>query len=153
MLRVLHIEDEALIHAVIKVALTKNDEFEVDSVGTLADAKANLGRGKVKYDVLLVDLGLPDSDGVNTVAELVKYNIPIIVLSGAPCEDCLTRAAAAGAEDYLVKMALTPERLIWRIKFVIERRAANKSVKTQKARKISPDAFEAVRPFISCPGL
>lgn len=153
MLRVLHIEDEALIHAVIKVALTKNGEFEVDSVGTLADAKASLGRGKAKYDILLVDLGLPDSDGVNTVTELVKYNIPIIVLSGAPCEDCLTRAAAAGAEDYLVKTALTPEKLIWRIKFVIERRAADKSVKKQKTRKISADAFEAVRPFISCPGL
>jgi len=153
MIRVLYVEDEALMLAAVRIALTKETEFEVDSATSLAEAKLVLERGGVVYDILLVDLGLPDSSGVNTVVELVKYGVPIIVLSGAPCEDCLTRAAAAGAEDYLVKTALTPERLIWRIKFVIERRAADKSVKKQKARKISADAFEAVRPFISCAGL
>jgi PAS domain S-box-containing protein len=58
-----------------------------------------------KFDIILLDLGLPDSFGLDTFARVHQAipNIPIIVLSGRSDEDLALEAVQAGAQDYLVK--------------------------------------------------
>jgi len=76
--KVLHIEDCEPICQLVK-ALCR-ESIEVEHVLTLSDAKERLRMGGI--DVLLVDLNLDDSIGLDTIAELLSYHLPIVVLSG-----------------------------------------------------------------------
>lgn len=75
------------------------------------------------YDLILLDLGVSDSDGLPTLSQVVakSYGVPIIVLTGVDDEDIGEAAVRAGAEDYLVKTQTSGQRL-WRvIRYAIER--------------------------------
>lgn len=65
------------------------------------------------YDVILLDLTLPDSHGVDTVTSAVKIapNTPIVVLSGHEDMDVAVVALRAGAQDFVVKRDLSPDDL------------------------------------------
>ncbi len=75
------------------------------------------------YDVVLLDLSLPDSYGIDTLEAVVgaTSEIPIIVLTGNDDEAMGLRAVHAGAEDYLVKGKIDDASLIRSIRFSIER--------------------------------
>ena len=77
--------------------------FEVTAVETLEGAMDCLDdRG---FDVVLLDLSLPDSKGLGTVERVRERTsaIPIVVLSGRDDEETALRSLESGAEDYLVK--------------------------------------------------
>ncbi len=144
MLRVLHIEDDPNMLEAVREALSCPDcgDIQVYSIGSLTEARAKLNGAAMMYDLLLVDLELPDSRGVDTVRALVGYNLPVMVLSGSSCPKVLNAVATAGAEDYLVKINATPERLIRRIRFVCQRwKAAIKATRRAlAAMQIDPNA-------------
>lgn len=73
--------------------------------------------------VILLDLYLPDSSGLETVSQLhaVAPGLPIVVVSGADEESLLANAVEAGAQDYLLKGHIDQERLLHTIRFAIER--------------------------------
>jgi PAS domain S-box-containing protein len=73
-------------------------------------------------DVVLLDLSLPDSSGLDTVVKLVskKTELPIVVLSGAEDIGSAIDALHAGAHDYIVKSRLNAEALIHSISYAIE---------------------------------
>ncbi|UBF28183.1 hybrid sensor histidine kinase/response regulator [Kovacikia minuta CCNUW1] len=75
------------------------------------------------FDVVLLDLRLPDSDGFETVAEfrVAVPDIPIIVLTMMDDEELALQAMAGGAQDYLVKDQITMQLLIRSIRYAIER--------------------------------
>jgi len=77
--------------------------FDVDWAATLADAMALLGQNT--YDVVLTDLNVPDSEGLDTVSELKSrcLSTPIIVLTGVDDEEFESQILDAGAQDYLIK--------------------------------------------------
>lgn len=81
---------------------------------------------KVKndYDLILTDLGLPDSSGINTLKQLKETgtNIPIVVLTGLNNEEIALISLKEGAQDYLVKNILNSKNLSRSIKFTLERK-------------------------------
>lgn len=69
---------------------------------------------KEKFDVMLLDLGLPDSEGMETF-DIMRYNapnIPIIVLTGFKDDVFEMGAVGRGAKNYLVKDELNPKMLV-----------------------------------------
>ncbi len=104
-IRVLLVEDEiGDAHLVkMKLAQTQSGHFDVNWVKSLNEAQLLLEFSSV--DVMLLDLSLPDSEGLATVfsARNMAIDIPIVVLSGRGDTDFALTALEAGAVDYMVK--------------------------------------------------
>lgn len=109
---------------------------------TLADALVELHIGAP--DCVLLDLGLPDSDGFSAVTQMVSAvpDVAIIVLTGRQERDGLG-ALAAGAQDYLVKDALSGDLLQRSIRYAIERKRAQRA--QQQLREVRLSAVEQAR--------
>jgi signal transduction histidine kinase len=103
--RVLLIEDEPEDVALARRSLAgpAAPRFSIEDVATLEAGIDRLGRGDL--DVVLLDLRLPDSGGVDTVVRLRERDptIPIVVFTVTGDDRTAVAALAAGAEDYLVK--------------------------------------------------
>jgi len=111
-LSVLLVEDNPGDARLIRELVRDHPALRVIAVDTLAAALTQLADPSM--DLVLLDLGLPDSQGVDTVTRLVHDHpaLPVIVVTGQE-DDALAQATAtAGAEDYLVKGAIEPGRLI-----------------------------------------
>jgi serine phosphatase RsbU (regulator of sigma subunit) len=76
-----------------------------------------------RFNVVLLDLCLPDSNGLETFFSMYAHvgDVPIVVLSGYNDERTAIRAVKSGAQDYLVKGQLTDSLLIRSIRYAIER--------------------------------
>ncbi len=98
------------------------EAFKVKSVEQLADGLACLSEGGV--DVVLLDLSLPDSQGLATFkqAHAQAGETPIIVLTGLNDDTVGVRAVHEGAQDYLVKGQLNGQLLTRSIRYAIERK-------------------------------
>lgn len=118
-MRLLVIEDEARIVEVLRPALGRAG-FTVDAVGTAADARAALSL--VAYDAAILDLGLPDGDGLDLLAEQRRggSRLPVLVLTARDAVEARVAGLDTGADDYLTKpFALT--ELIARVKALLRR--------------------------------
>jgi signal transduction histidine kinase len=102
--------------------------FRVDCLSRLDDLLARLERGS--FDVLLLDLGLPDSQGLATFLRVAGRapRMPIIIISGATDEELATEAVAHGAQDYLVKGQIDAFLLQRAIRYAIERKRAESEI-------------------------
>lgn len=100
-MRILMVEDDAGIAEGLKANLQQRGHA-VDWCPSLAEAwRALTAEG---FDVVLLDLGLPDGDGNSFIADVRKWSqVPIIVLSARVNEDDKIAALDAGADDYLTK--------------------------------------------------
>ena len=101
-MRVLLVEDDAMIGAAVRTALLQ-DGYTVDCVADGASAVAALA--SERFDIVLLDLGLPKRDGLQVLAERRRQGdaTPIIIITAR--DDVHTRVAGldAGADDYLIK--------------------------------------------------
>lgn len=88
---------------------------------SLAEARERLAEGGV--DLVLLDLGLPDSWGLETLREMLKSaaRVPVVVFTGTDDEEQALKAIRAGARDYLVKGPLTKTGILRTIRYTIER--------------------------------
>lgn len=118
-MRVLIVEDEARIVEILRGALGRAG-FAVDTVDLCADARAALA--VTSYDAAILDLGLPDGDGIRLLSELRSggNRIPILVLTARDAVEDRVCGLDTGADDYLVKPFATTE-LIARIKALLRR--------------------------------
>lgn len=101
--------------------------YELESFESLAPAIERLKGGPV--DVILLDLVLPESQGVDTLAR-VRANapgVPVVVLTGVDDMDTAVRAVDAGAFDYLVKDKMNAARLDRAVRYALERTRARAS--------------------------
>lgn len=75
------------------------------------------------FQVILLDLSLPDSQGLNTVVEVhqVAGKTPIVVLTGLNDQQVAMAALREGAQDYLVKGEISPDSLVRSLNYAIER--------------------------------
>ena len=96
-------------------------DFLLTDVGRLADGLSRLK--EQSFDVVITDLGLPDGDGLNTVAELHKQapHLPLIVLTRNEDEATALQAIKMGAQDYLPKDRLEGIWFARTINYAIER--------------------------------
>lgn len=80
--------------------------------------------GQQDFDVILLDLGLPDSIGLDTLKKLQvsKIKAPVVVMTGLDDEDIALASLKEGAQDYLVKNRLTSEYIHRAIRYSIERK-------------------------------
>jgi DNA-binding response OmpR family regulator len=100
--RLLVIEDEPRIADILKAGLERAG-FALDVVSCCADAKEALALGS--YDAAILDLGLPDGDGMDLLVELrpAPNRIPILILTARDAVESRVAGLNAGADDYLVK--------------------------------------------------
>jgi two-component system, OmpR family, KDP operon response regulator KdpE len=100
-LRVLVVEDDFPIRRLLQERLAAA-EVDAHAVATLAEARSALSARGV--DLVLLDLGLPDGDGVDFVRELRRWStLPVLILSARHLERDKIAALDAGADDYLAK--------------------------------------------------
>lgn len=119
---VIIVEDEAQIRRFVRLALEAED-CVVHEAETLQ--RGLIDAGTRHPDLVILDLGLPDGDGVDFIHDLRNWSqIPVIVLSARSDEADKVRALDAGADDYLTKPFGTPE-LIARVKAHLRRRSLN----------------------------
>jgi PAS domain S-box-containing protein len=143
-IRVLQIDDDEIDVRLVKRALAKHAKsakFVVESAPCLADG-LNLLKTK-QYDVLLLDLGLPDSNGIETVQSVSKVNanIPIVVLTGLENEETGLEAIKNGASDYLVKGPAMETSLVRTALYAIERKkVAEKLHESQQMLRLVMDS-------------
>ncbi|MBD2498725.1 ATP-binding protein [Nostoc sp. FACHB-280] len=111
-LKMLHVER---LSEAINLSLTENNS-EVNDL-------ENANPKQDKFDVVLLDLGLPDSFGLDTLKtyRAAVPDVPVVVLTGLDDEELAMQALAEGAQDYLVKDQITIQRLIRAIRYAIER--------------------------------
>ena len=127
LIKVLLVEDDKFDIRLVERALTRYSqpvEFAVESAVTLSAAIKHLGNNE--YDIVLLDLGLPDSSGIETVQRLKEANpqIPFIVLTGLNDREMGLLAIKNGAEDYLFKGLSLNDSLVRTILYALERREA-----------------------------
>jgi two-component system KDP operon response regulator KdpE len=117
---ILVVEDEVAIRRFLRAALV-NQGYRLFEADTGADAlQATATR---QPDVVILDLGLPDMDGLEVIRRLREWtSIPIIVLSARGQERDKVTALDAGADDYVSK-PFGPEELLARIRAALRRRA------------------------------
>ncbi len=100
-MRVLIVDDEPAIARALRPAL-KGHDFDASTASTGADALAQLS--SFEPDIILLDLGLPDTDGIELTGEIRKLTMaPIIVLSVRGADKDKIAALDSGADDYLTK--------------------------------------------------
>jgi signal transduction histidine kinase len=96
-------------------------EFELTHVSRLDEAEAHLAKGGV--DIILLDMGLPDGRGMDTVrrTHAAASGVPIIVLTGLDDEAIATEAMTQGAQDYMIKGQIESRALPRALRHAIER--------------------------------
>lgn len=122
-LKVLIVEDNPVDALCIKEALedTNSTKYLISHVETLGEAKERFE--KEEFNVLLLDLGLPDSQGLETFLGMRNSapSVPIVVMSGLDDETLAMQAVRGGAQDYLLKGKWDAEVLKRSINYAIER--------------------------------
>lgn len=123
MINILVIDDDDGDVRMVSLTLKKaRSPYALATAGTLAEGVARLAGGGI--DLVLLDLGLPDSHGLDTVDRVSSAfaHIPIVVLTGLNSEDAGLEAIRRGASDYLIKDDLSAETLSRTIRYALERK-------------------------------
>ena len=105
--------------------------LDIEVCQRLSEAKKRLGQGNADIDVILLDLGLPDSAGYETFNGIHQQapKIPIVVLSGLEDEELAMRTVREGAQDYLVKNELIGDLLLRSLHYSVERMRAKEALR------------------------
>jgi two-component system, cell cycle response regulator len=103
--------------------------FDLQVTNRLADGMRRVSDGDI--DVVLVDLSLPDSQGINTISILHAHapDVPIVVLTGTTDEATGVQALNAGAQEYLLKEQASGVVLIRALRYAIERKRLELALK------------------------
>jgi len=123
-LRILLVEDNPADAFLFEKMLLASSEwgFQIMKAETLGLALHTIRSHS--FDVIIADLGLPDSQGLTTVDEMVKAvkYLPIIVLTSTNDEQTGIEALKRGVQDYLIKWKINPDQLMLSIRYSIYRK-------------------------------
>lgn len=135
-IRVLLIEDNPGDAMLIQDSLTQGGgrAFHLTQTARMEEGKALVSQQA--FDVILLDLSLPDSSGLDTVDRAVGAapRVALIVLTGLADSEIGVEAVRRGAQDYLVKGRSSPEMLVRSIRHAIERKALQQSLQEANGR-------------------
>lgn len=133
---ILLIEDDSLEAGLIRdeIASFPRTSAHVDHVQRLA---AGIGRlGEVRYDVVLLDLNLPDGSGIESLHKVkgAAPNVPVVILTNMEDQEAAVAMVAEGAQDYVIKRHITSELLRRSIRYAVARQAAEASLRESEER-------------------
>lgn len=118
-MRLLLVEDELHIQGFLKISLEEAG-YQVD---TAPDARSAMSLAiEGTYDIMIVDLGLPDQDGISLILQLRQHGVsgPVLILTGRRSLDDRVRGLEQGGDDYLTKPFALEELLI-RLRNLVKR--------------------------------
>jgi len=125
--RILLVDDEVPLQRTVAPML-RSRGYDVDVAGTGAAALASVGENPP--DLVVLDLGLPDIDGLEVCRRLrARWDMPILVLSARGAERDKVAALDEGADDYVTK-PFGPDELFARVRAVLRRRMAGEPEET-----------------------
>ncbi len=137
--KILLIEDNPGDARLIQAMLTgtRDGKFDLQWVTSLADGLECLGQGGI--DVVLLDLGLPDSRGLNTFTRAYAHTprVPFVVLTGLADETVGFTAVRQGAQDYLIKGEVDGKLLLRAIRYATERKRAEIALEVEREKLLS----------------
>jgi len=135
-LRLLIVEDDIVDRKLLARLLAQSSlsACEVRHANTLGAALDLLKDSS--FDVVLLDLGLPDSQGMDSVRRVQSQApyVPIIVLSGLDDEQTATQAVHIGVQDYLIKGQVDASLLVRSIRYALERKKAERQLQATELR-------------------
>jgi two-component system response regulator QseB len=145
-MRILLIEDDAMIGSAVRRGLA-GEGYAVDWVVDGDGAEGSLRNGV--YHVVVLDLGLPNKDGLVLLRELRARNNTLPVLITSARDRVADRIAGlnAGADDYLLK-PFDLDELIARVRALIRRHVGSGSAVT----RFGPVSIDAIRKAVTCDG-
>lgn len=111
-----------------------NGKFDIQHADRLSTAMTTLESGE--FDAILLDLGLPDSQGINTFVQLHQHapDVPILVLTSLEDDASGEKAMRKGAEDFLTKRQMQSDMLKNSVKFAVVRSNVRHQREEQKQR-------------------
>ena len=102
-MHVLLVEDDRALRLTLQAAL-ETEGYAVTGSGSVADAMALLAHHPQPFDLVVLDLGLPDADGSELLVWIRQHrSVPVLVISARHDDAGKVRLLDAGADDYLVK--------------------------------------------------
>ena len=121
--QLLLVEDNYEYAGILQLVLRKEgpDLFEIQHVSSLAQAYKTLANKR--FDIILLDLTLPDSDGLETIIQAHAYapNTPIVVMTALTNHNIVNQAIQEGAQDYLIKGVPDGATLVRSLRYAIQR--------------------------------
>ena len=146
-IHVLLIEDNRGDALLMRAALTEMEpkRFELEVADRLSTGLERLAQGSA--DIVLMDLGLPDSWGLDTLSTFLASapDIPVIVLTASDDEELAAKALQMGAQDYLVKGQAPRDSIRRSIRYALERhRLREQRGRTEEALRTSRENFHAI---------
>ena len=149
--KVLFIEDEPNWHKTIHRML-RGSSFDIEHADCLDVGLKRIAEGGI--DVVLLDLGLPDSRELDTLRRVNAQapGMPIVVLTGLEDETIGTTAVQEGAQDYLPKTGLEVNLLVRALRYAIERKLAEEALRESeriKSELIAISSHELRTPLTS----
>ncbi|MFD4245976.1 response regulator [Streptomyces sp. NPDC058525] len=138
MTRVLVVEDDPQLVRALKINLQAR-KFDVEEA---SDGSSALRLAAAhKPDVIVLDLGLPDMDGIDVIKGVRGWSrVPILVLSARHTSEDKIRALDAGADDYVTK-PFSMDELLARLRAATRRQEASPASRTDQAAVITTDEF------------
>lgn len=137
-LQVLLVEDNAGDARLLREMFSKEDpdSYCLTHLLRMHEAESHLAKGQV--DILLLDMGLPDGHGIETVRRAHKAapDVPMIVLTGLNDEALAAEAMKEGAQDYLIKGQIENRALPRALRYAIERHRMQKESESSQTQQI-----------------
>src|SRR5438067_6818157 len=123
-LRILLVEDDPAYAELTRAMLRTTSATAVMLDHTTSVHAAVDRLADSQYDIVLLDLGLPDAQELEALNSLVGAapDLPLVILTGTENEVLALQAVKGGAQDYLIKGQATPELLVRAIRYAIERK-------------------------------
>jgi two-component system, cell cycle sensor histidine kinase and response regulator CckA len=133
-IRALLVEDNPGDARLAKEVLRDASDIDLHTVDRLSLAVDHLA--SQDYDIVLLDLGLPDSQGLGSLQAVYKAvpGVPIVVLSGQDDETLAKAAIRQGAQDYLTKSALQGSAVVRTLRFAVERKQTEIALRKSEAK-------------------
>lgn len=141
-MKVLFVEDHEALFAVFEHTYPR---LQVTWADTLEKARKSLETDT--FDVILLDLTLSDSKGMDTVKAMVNRGIPVVVMTAHPSKEFVAKALELGAADYIHKRSFLDIDVEERIRLAVEKHRQTK----RKYSSFSFGDIEQMKRFISCP--
>ncbi|HMI50638.1 MAG TPA: EAL domain-containing protein [Candidatus Saccharimonadales bacterium] len=109
---------------------------ELTHVGCMIDAEEHLA--KCSADIILLDLGLPDAQGLEAVrrAHAAAPRVPLVVLTGLDDESLALAALHEGAQDYLIKGQIETRGILRALRYAVERKHMQEALFAERQRAL-----------------